>query len=57
MQMSVRPPHDTLNDIMELAQVNVAGHHDAAPDLGFDVEQADFEFVHLTHFDRSRFPE
>jgi hypothetical protein len=29
--------------------VNVAGHHDTAPDLGFDVEQADLEFIHLPH--------
>jgi hypothetical protein len=55
MQMRVRPAHDTLNDVVKLAQVNVAGHHDTAPDLGFDVEEADFEFVHLTHLDRSRF--
>ena len=49
MQMRVRPAHDTLNDVVELAQMNVAGHHDTTPDLWFDVEQTDLEFVHLAH--------
>lgn len=45
MQMTVRPAHCDLNDVVQTIQGHVASHDDAPPDGWFRPFERDFELI------------